>query len=79
MSHPPDLPPPERLSNPVQVDAYIWAASTDLLVPELWSYEEFFRDNIEKWVGPEARRNSYDDVDRRRGMNDVLVKADETT
>ena len=69
------LPAINELPEPVEADTYIWTAPTSLLVPQLWSYEVFIRDSSWKWVGLSADRESYAEVDRRRAMNGVIVRA----
>ena len=73
--HPPPLPDPSALSPPVETHVYIWIASASLLVPELWSFDVFVRDSAWRWVGASTHKESYDEVDRRREMNGVIVRA----
>ncbi|THG97666.1 hypothetical protein EW145_g7570 [Phellinidium pouzarii] len=70
-------PLPVDLGEPVDTEVYIWSAPTTFLVPELWSYEVFIRDNAWKWVGPAETKESYAEVDRRRQMNGIITRAAE--
>jgi len=72
---PPPVPPPVQLGDPVQTETYVWAAPASLLIPELWSFEIFVRDNAWKWIGKGAEENKdYREVDRRREMNGTIVR-----
>jgi len=73
----PPLPPIAELAPAVQTEAYVWAGSISFLIPELWSYEVFIRDNAWKWVGTSASLEEYEEVDRRREMNGVIQRAAE--
>lgn len=66
-----------ELGEPVEASVYIWVAPLTHLVPELWSYEVFVRDNAWKWVGPTEDREPYAEVDRRRAMNGIIDRAAE--
>ena len=59
----------------IDATIYIWTASMDHLVPELWSYEVFMRDSAWKWVGPAATKEEYAEVDRRRQMNGIIERS----
>ena len=63
---------PSELGEPVEAYVYIWVAPLSLLVPELWSYEVFVRDNAWKWIGPAEDKEEYAEVDRRREMNGII-------
>ncbi|KAI5117959.1 hypothetical protein M0805_001620 [Coniferiporia weirii] len=65
------------LGEPIETEVYIWVGPSRYLVPELWSYEVFIRDNAWKWVGPNTDRESYAEVDRRREMNGIIVRGAE--
>lgn len=68
---------PSELGEPVETDVYLWSAPVTWLVPELWSYEVFVRDNAWKWVSPEEDNESYAEVDRRREMNGIIRESAE--
>lgn len=63
--------------NTVEADTYVWVAPSDLLVPELWSYDVFIRENAWKWVGPSEDRESYREVDqlRARDLDNIIEQA----
>ncbi|KAI0661652.1 hypothetical protein C8Q70DRAFT_966296 [Cubamyces menziesii] len=48
---------------------YIYAGPLRDLSPELWSYDDFVRENAWKWVGTGEREEYYAEVDRRREMD----------
>ena len=65
---------PNDLTNPVKATVYIWSDSISRLVPELWSFDTFVRDNAWKWVGATEEEESYAEVDRRREMNGIIAR-----
>ncbi|VDC04759.1 unnamed protein product [Peniophora sp. CBMAI 1063] len=61
------LPKPDELAPAVQASAYVWSNPVTELKPELWSFEDFVRDNAWKWVGEGSAENSdYGKVDDAR-------------
>lgn len=68
------LPPLSELQS-IEASIYIWTAPMHYLVPDLWSYEVFMRDNAWKWVGPTESKEEYAEVDRRREMNGIIERA----
>ncbi|KAI0368638.1 hypothetical protein BV20DRAFT_969010 [Pilatotrama ljubarskyi] len=66
----PELPPLNALPTPLPAQTYIYAGPLDQLSSELWSYEDFVRENAWKWVGTGAvNEEYYVEVDRRREMD----------
>jgi hypothetical protein len=60
-------PPEETLH--VKAQVYVWnKPPQETLDPAIWSYDTFVKDNLHKWVGSEAHRNSYADVDKAREL-----------
>jgi hypothetical protein len=60
-------PPEETLH--VKAHVYVWnKPPQETLDPAIWSYDTFVKDNLHKWVGSEAYRNSYADVDKAREL-----------
>jgi hypothetical protein len=55
---PPPLPTEGKLAPAVAAATYVWCDPDDRLYPELWSFEQFVRDNAWKWVGEGARDNA---------------------
>ncbi|EJF64746.1 hypothetical protein BD309DRAFT_945513 [Dichomitus squalens] len=73
----PELPPLDALPPPLPAQTYIYAGPLRDLSPELWSYEDFVRENAWKWVGTGARDNEYYvEVDRRRDMDGKTLKTE---
>ena len=61
------LPPTNELAPAVQATAYVWCNPITELKPELWSFEDFVRDNAWKWVGEgSAGNDDYGKVDDAR-------------
>lgn len=60
---------------PIDAAIYIWSAPTHHLIPELWSYDVFMRDNAWKWVGSAEAKEEYAEVDRRRQMNGTIERS----
>ncbi|OSD06492.1 hypothetical protein PYCCODRAFT_1431487 [Trametes coccinea BRFM310] len=65
----PELPPLANLPPPISAETYIYAGPMSSLSPELWSYDDFVRENAWKWVGRGERDEYYVEVDRRREMD----------
>ena len=65
----PELSPLDSLPPPLSAQTYIYAGPLKGLSPELWSYEDFVRENAWKWVGRGALDDNYAEVDHRREMN----------
>ncbi|KAI1797200.1 hypothetical protein LXA43DRAFT_910390 [Ganoderma leucocontextum] len=72
----PELPPLDSLSPPLPAETYIYVGPLDDLTPELWSYEDFVRENAWKWIGRGALDDNYAEVDRRREMNGNTLKTE---
>ncbi|KAI0327843.1 hypothetical protein GY45DRAFT_1282989 [Cubamyces sp. BRFM 1775] len=65
----PDLPPLDALPSPLAAETYIYAGPLKELSHELWSYDDFVRENAWKWVGTGERDGYYAEVDHRREMD----------
>jgi hypothetical protein len=62
---PPPLPPISDLPDSMEVETYIYARMANLN-PDLWSFEEFVKNNAWKWYGRGADENvDFTEVDRR--------------
>lgn len=70
----PGLPPLDSLAEPLPAETYIYAGPLQDLSPELWSYEDFIRENAWKWVGHAGLDDNYEEVDRRREMDGNILK-----
>ena len=76
-STPPPVPPLTSLAPSILAHTYIWAKPLQHLLPEIWDYEHFVRENAWKWVGNAAADNKdYVEVDKRREMGGVIVRTD---
>ena len=74
---PPPVPALSSLAPPHSAHIYIWAENLSQLLPTLWEYEQFVRENAWKWVGDSAADNKdYLKVDERRAMGGVIVRAE---
>ncbi|KAG8764536.1 mitochondrial Homoaconitase, partial [Serendipita sp. 405] len=69
----------DPISNPwvtasVKAHTYVWVKPAKLtLDPAIWSYDTFVRDNLHQWIGSDASRESYTEVDRRRDANNQSI------
>ena len=68
---PPPIPTVDSLTSSVEADTYVWCLSPSGLQAKLWTFEEFVKYNAWKWVG--SSRKDYDEVDRRRAMEGIIV------
>lgn len=70
----PPLPSADELAKPIPAQTYVWCAKDSLLEKELWSFDEFVGNNAYKWIGPEASREEYEEVDEaKEGLNGEIV------
>jgi hypothetical protein len=73
---PPPIPALASLTNTVEVETYVWCLSPSKLRATLWTFEEFVKHSAWKWIGASAANNKdYDEVDRRKAMEGVIVQA----
>lgn len=67
-AHPPPLPSPSQLTNlnTIKAETYVYLDENNLL-PELWSFEEFVKNNAEKWyrLAGESGGSGVTEADRR--------------
>ncbi|KAJ7158728.1 hypothetical protein C8R46DRAFT_398513 [Mycena filopes] len=62
---PTPLPPDAELSDPVEVETYVYGEMSNLL-RDIWSFDDFVEKNAWKWYGSGSRTNpDYTEVDRR--------------
>ena len=65
-TNPPPIPQPSSLPSPVEAETYIYL-DPSRLEHELWSFEDFVKENAWKWYGADARaREDIIEVDRLR-------------
>jgi len=64
---PSPLPAPSDLAATVEAETYVYCSPSGLKA-ELWSFDDFVRNNAWKWVGSTEDREVYTEVDRRRGV-----------
>jgi len=64
------------LPPPILAHTYIWCKSPTRLIPSLWSFDDFVKNNAWKWAGVHADSNrEYMEVDhRRREMGGYIVR-----
>lgn len=61
----PPIPSVDELAQPIPAQTYVWCSKDSYLEKELWSFEEFARNNAYKWIGPEAENSGdYEEVDK---------------
>lgn len=57
----------DQLRKKVEARVYVLSdAFVSLLSPSIWSYEEFERSHLRKWIHPTNSTSEYMDVDRTR-------------
>jgi len=66
------MAPAAELAAPVEAEAYVYSCLSDLEA-ELWSFDNFVKNNAWKWVGNRADRQVYAEIDRWRVSRDVSV------
>ena len=60
----PPLPSADELAQPTPAQTYVWCSEDSYLEKELWSFDEFVKNNAYRWIGPEAEsREDYEEVD----------------
>ncbi|KAI0275899.1 hypothetical protein BGY98DRAFT_1065301 [Russula aff. rugulosa BPL654] len=59
----PPLPSADELAEPIPAQTYVWCSKDSYLEKELWSFDEFVKNNAYKWIGPEAKSSEYVEVD----------------
>ncbi|KAF8806978.1 hypothetical protein BYT27DRAFT_7140509 [Phlegmacium glaucopus] len=65
-AHSPPLPSPSQLINTIGVETYVYEDENNLMA-ELWSFDDFVKNNAWKWYGSAADDNpDITEVDRRR-------------
>ena len=65
-AHPPPLPPPSQMTNITRAETYVYGDENNLM-PELWSFEDFVKNNAHKWYGLSANEGSGITAADRRG------------
>ncbi|KAH9958308.1 hypothetical protein BC827DRAFT_1261329 [Russula dissimulans] len=75
----PPLPSATELAQRLPAQTYVWRLDDSELEKELWSFEEFVKNNLWKWIDEGAERNEdYKEVDRvRERLNGEVVPDDE--
>jgi len=75
----PPLPSPTELTQRLPAQTYVWRLDDSELEKELWSFDEFVKKNLWKWVGEGAESNEdYREVDRvRERLNGEIVLDEE--
>ena len=71
-NHFPPLPSPTELQRSTEAETYVYCDVRNLEV-QLWSYEDFVKQNAWKWYGTAADKNAdIAEVDRRRLENELF-------
>ena len=67
--HPPPLPSPSQMTNIIRAETYVYGDENNLMA-ELWSFDDFVKNNAWKWYGSAADENpDITEVDRRRARS----------
>jgi len=81
LGHTSTLPPaaphrhsPSTLPPPILAHTYIWCESLTRLIPSLWSFDDFVKNNAWKWAGVHADNREYMEVDRRREVGGYILR-----
>ncbi|KAF8503269.1 hypothetical protein F5888DRAFT_969256 [Russula emetica] len=69
------IPSADELAQPIPAQTYVWCSKDSHLGKELWSFDEFIRNNAYKWIGPEAKSTEeYEEVDEvKKRLNGEIV------
>lgn len=74
----PPLPSAEELAQPIPAQTYVWCSKDSYLEKELWSFDEFVKNNAYRWIGPEADSSEeYVEVDEAKEELSGEIVADE--
>jgi hypothetical protein len=65
----PEVPGSSSPPESIRAFVYLWSAPQSRLEPTLWSFADFLRDKVHRWVGAGADMNEYSEVDRRLAAN----------
>jgi len=66
---------PSSLPPPILAHTYIWCKPLTRLIPSLWSFDDFVKNNAWKWAGVHADNREYMEVDaRRREMGGFILR-----
>jgi hypothetical protein len=56
----------------------VWCSKDSYLEKELWSFDEFVKNNAYRWIGPEAESSEeYEEVDKTKERMSGEIVADE--
>ena len=69
------LPSADKLAQPIPAQTYVWCSKDSFLEKELWSFDDFVKNNAYKWIGREAEsRKGYKEVDEvKKRLSRVTV------
>ena len=62
----PPLPSADELAQPIPAQTYVWCAKDSYLEKELWSFDNFVKNNAYRWIGPEESSEEYEEVDEAK-------------
>ena len=67
-AHPPPLPSSSQMANIIRAETYVYEDENNLMA-ELWSFDDFVKNNAWKWYGSSADDNpDITEIDRRRAQ-----------
>jgi len=75
----PPFPSATELAQRLPAQTYVWRLDDSEIEKELWSFDEFVKNNLWKWIDEGAERNEdYKEVDRvRERLNGEIVPDEE--
>jgi hypothetical protein len=74
----PSLPSAGELAQPIPAQTYVWCSKDSYLEKELWSFDEFVKNNAHKWIGREAESSKeYEEVDEAKESLNGEIMPDE--
>jgi len=76
----PPLPSATELAQRLPAQTYVWRLDDGGLEKELWSFDEFVKKNLWKWIDKGAESNEdYEEVDRvKERLNGEVVSDEES-
>ena len=66
-AHPPPLPSPSEMTNIISAETYVYDDENNLM-PELWSFDDFVKNNAKKWYGSTGNDGPGTTEADRRGV-----------
>ena len=63
-AHPPPLPSSSQMTRTIKAETYVYDDEKQLM-RELWSFEDFVKNNAKKWYGSGENASGFTEADRR--------------